>query len=331
MRLALLATGSALVGLAVALGGCAETQLAAEGAKRAAASRPASGQRGLYKIGEPYQQNGIWYYPSEDYTYDETGIASWYGPDFHGKITANGEDYDMNDLTAAHRTLPMPSFVRVTNLDNGRSLVVRVNDRGPYARGRILDMSRRAAQLLGFIDVGTARVRVQIMAEESRQIAAAMQARGETITVAGANGQPVTIDTRPGEPPPVPAPRSVVASAPLAAPGQVTVAALAPPPPPPPPPMMALPMPNPTGDVRLVPPRRTQIYVQAGAFANRDNAQRLSERLSGLGRAQITTVAIGRQQLFRVRVGPVVSVEEGDRLLDQVVNAGHPEARIVVD
>src|SRR6185436_8353681 len=100
-------------------------------------------------------------YPREDQFYDETGIASWYGSDFHGKATANGEQYDMETLTAAHRTLPLPVIVRVTNLENGRSLLVRVNDRGPYARGRIIDLSKRSAQLLGVYERGTARVRVQ--------------------------------------------------------------------------------------------------------------------------------------------------------------------------
>ncbi|WP_368744684.1 septal ring lytic transglycosylase RlpA family protein, partial [Desertibaculum subflavum] len=116
---------------------------------------------GVYKVGNPYQINGVWYYPQENPNYDETGIASWYGPGFHGKSTANGETYDQNELTAAHQTLPMPSFVRVTNLENGRSIVVRVNDRGPFANGRIIDMTRRGSQLLGFHERGTARVRVQ--------------------------------------------------------------------------------------------------------------------------------------------------------------------------
>src|SRR5579871_6664795 len=96
---------------------------------------------GVYKIGQPYQIDNIWYYPSEQPDYDETGIASWYGPTFYGHRTANGEMYDGNQLTAAHRTLPMPVNVRVTNLDNGKSIIVRVNDRGPYARGRIIDLS----------------------------------------------------------------------------------------------------------------------------------------------------------------------------------------------
>ena len=166
---------TALAGAALA--GCAETTFAVNAAKEATAS--SSRQQGIYKVGEPYQINGIWYRPAEDYSYDETGIASYYGGEhtgvnFHGRLTANGETYDMNALTAAHRTLPMPCLVRVTNLENGRAIVVRVNDRGPYARGRIIDMSRRAAQLLGFEGVGTARVRVQILAEESRQLKEAM-------------------------------------------------------------------------------------------------------------------------------------------------------------
>ncbi|MGH6980426.1 MAG: septal ring lytic transglycosylase RlpA family protein, partial [Stellaceae bacterium] len=116
---------------------------------------------GTYKVGKPYQIDGIWYYPREDWSYDETGIASWYGEQFHGRYTADGEIFNLNDMTAAHRTLPMPVVVRVTNLENGRSIKLRVNDRGPYARGRIIDVSRRAAQMLGFEGQGTAKVRVQ--------------------------------------------------------------------------------------------------------------------------------------------------------------------------
>ena len=114
----------------------------------------------MYKVGNPYQIDGTWYYPREQPDYDETGVASWYGPNFYGQRTANGEVYNAGDLTAAHRTLPMPVNVRVTNLDNGKSMVLRVNDRGPYAKGRIIDVSEQAAKLLGFYGIGTARVRV---------------------------------------------------------------------------------------------------------------------------------------------------------------------------
>lgn len=133
-----------------------------------------SGKSGAYKIGKPYKIMGKWYYPKEDYAYSEVGMASWYGEDFHAKYTANGEVYDMNTLTAAHRTLPLPSVVRVTNLENGRSLVVRVNDRGPFAKNRIIDVSKRGAQLLGYKEKGITKVKVELLEEESKQLKAAL-------------------------------------------------------------------------------------------------------------------------------------------------------------
>lgn len=128
--------------------------------------------RGHYKVGEPYRIRGVLYTPEVDYRYDATGEASWYGPNFHGKLTANGELFDENDLTAAHTTLPLPSVIRVTNLDNGRALTLRVNDRGPFIAGRILDVSKKAAKMLGFFRAGLARVRVQVLEKESRALAA---------------------------------------------------------------------------------------------------------------------------------------------------------------
>lgn len=116
---------------------------------------------GVFKVGKPYLVAGKWYTPSHNENYDEVGLASWYGDFFHGRQTANGEVYDMNALSAAHPTLPMPTYARVTNLKNNRSIVVRVNDRGPYKDGRIIDLSRRAAELLGFHNHGLAAVRVQ--------------------------------------------------------------------------------------------------------------------------------------------------------------------------
>lgn len=113
------------------------------------------------KVGNPYKIAGVWYHPKEDPTYDQTGYASWYGKDFHGKATANGEVYNMNALTAAHKTLPMPSYVKVTNLANNRSIVLRVNDRGPFVGTRLIDVSRRGAQLLGFQKQGVTQVRIQ--------------------------------------------------------------------------------------------------------------------------------------------------------------------------
>jgi rare lipoprotein A len=116
---------------------------------------------GGYKVGQPYTINGQTYYPSDNPSYKAEGIASWYGPDFHGRLTANGEVFDMRGISAAHPTMPIPSYARVTNLDNGRSIIVRVNDRGPYARNRIIDVSIGAANALGFYGDGLARVRVE--------------------------------------------------------------------------------------------------------------------------------------------------------------------------
>ncbi|MEM9733866.1 MAG: septal ring lytic transglycosylase RlpA family protein [Pseudomonadota bacterium] len=116
---------------------------------------------GRRQIGKPYKIKGKWYYPKEEPGYDRKGQASWYGPNFHGRLTANGEVYDQFALTAAHPTFPLPSYARVTNLANGRSIVVRVNDRGPYHAKRIIDLSAKASELLGYQHKGVADVRVQ--------------------------------------------------------------------------------------------------------------------------------------------------------------------------
>jgi rare lipoprotein A len=179
-----LAVGLALAG-ALAVSGCSNAnqratawqptgverpaaQAPGEAAKSAAAAPAAAVQhggvpriRGVYKVGKPYVINGVTYVPAEDPTYDRVGMASWYGADFHGKQTANGELFDMDRISAAHPTLPLPSYVHVTNLRNGRSMIVRLNDRGPYKPGRIIDLSRRTAQLLGFEAQGTTEIRVR--------------------------------------------------------------------------------------------------------------------------------------------------------------------------
>ncbi len=308
--------GTIMLGLALA--GCAETEFVVNSSK-AITSDSAQGQ---YKVGQPYQIAGVWYYPSVNYEYDETGIASWYGSDFHGLATANGERYDMNELTAAHRTLPLPSMVLVTNLENGRALKLRINDRGPFAHGRIIDVSRRAAQLLGFEQQGTAKVRVEILPDESRMLAAAGQS-GEYAVAAG-------------EPVPEAAPRVAVTAEPLpSTPGGAstgaTQPALATSAPSATEQLSAAPAIQPDGVVRQVPVQPTAIYIQAGAFSDLYNANRLQAQLSQFGPVRVTPVVVDGQQFYRVRLGPLASVEEGDRLLGQVVDAGHPQARLVVD
>ena len=120
---------------------------------------------GRRQVGRPYKIKGKWYYPKEEPGYDRVGQASWYGPNFHGRLTANGEVYDQYALSGAHPTFPLPSYARVTNLKTGKSVVVRVNDRGPYHEGRIIDLSAKASELLGYQKQGVARVRVQYIGQ----------------------------------------------------------------------------------------------------------------------------------------------------------------------
>src|SRR5260221_8616222 len=138
---------------------------------------------GIYRVGKPYTVAGRVYVPEEDTEYREEGLASWYGNDFHGRLTANGEVFDMASLTAAHPTLPMPCYARVTNLSNGKSLIVRVNDRGPYHGNRLIDVSNKAAELLEFKGNGVARVRFEYVARaplegsDDRQLVATFRPR----------------------------------------------------------------------------------------------------------------------------------------------------------
>ncbi|CAN7525206.1 septal ring lytic transglycosylase RlpA family protein [Mesorhizobium caraganae] len=136
----------------------AETEYGVKASPRVQYMRRGGGRD---QLGKPYQVRGKWYYPKEDKRYAKVGLASWYGDAFHGRLTANGEVYDMTHLTAAHPTMPLPSYARVTNLETGSSVIVRVNDRGPYHEGRIIDVSERAAQMLDYATVGTAKVKVE--------------------------------------------------------------------------------------------------------------------------------------------------------------------------
>lgn len=327
--------------------------LAACGAATPQVERPA----GLYKVGNPYRVDGQWYYPKPDYNYEERGVASWYGPNFHGRPTANGEIFDMNKVSAAHKTLPLPSVVRVTNLENGRSLVVRVNDRGPFARGRVIDLSKRAAELLGFADKGTAMVHVRILSNESLQAARELGAQGlpelGPPPPVAAPSVPVTVESlqpvegvavaanRAGRPPPFngmtaarggsPDRGGPVASAGGARPsgpraGGASV-------PPGKPAVDAESAKAAQESVTVIPVRGSpNIYVQAGAFARYDNANRMRARLSVLGPpVRITQIYVTNQPLFRVRIGPLASVVDADRTLERVIRAGIEEAQIVVD
>jgi rare lipoprotein A len=310
-----------LVACCLLLGACGTSQKRSTTGSYQIKDGTAQGGGGGFKVGKPYQINGVWYYPNEDYSYDETGIASWYGPDFHGKFTANGEIFNQNDVTAAHRTLPMPSIVRVTNLENGRSILVRVNDRGPFAHGRILDLSKHAAELLALDLQGTARVRVQVMADESRMLALQLKA-GDTQPLEAAPRVAVQAEALP--------PPSGRAAAPARtgktakpAPSASNVA-----------PMETAAVDIQSLDqqpVEQLPPRNTRLFIQAGAFSRFDNANKMSAALAAVGPAGISQIQTKSGSFFRVRIGPLASLPEADSMLEKVIASGYPGARLVVD
>lgn len=190
-RVRVLATVVVAAGL-IGVAGCSGPSIEGIDPALALSSGDAS-DIGTRKIGKPYKVGGRWYTPAHDEDYDKVGMASWYGPGFHGKRTANGERFNQNALTAAHTTLPLPSYVRVTNVKNGKSVVVRVNDRGPFSKRRIIDVSKRTAKELEFIRAGKAKVRVEYLGpaplkggdKETRRFAKA-QAKANGTRVASA-------------------------------------------------------------------------------------------------------------------------------------------------
>jgi rare lipoprotein A len=222
----------------------------------------------------PYQVNGVWYRPHAQPDYSEEGIATWYGAQYHNRRTADGETFDSDRASAAHTTLPLPCIVEVTNLDNGRRIRVRVNDRGPFVRGRILDLSREGARELGFYDKGSARVRVRYVGPAPLD---------------GGGGR---IETAAFVAPPRPAPTATLA----ADPAPVAV----------------------SGTAR----------VQAGAFADRGNAERAAAIFANAGGASILPLDRSGERLWRVVVNGQAG-ESGEALRERVAAAGFPGARLL--
>ncbi len=292
------------------IGGCSQIELASHFGKKMTGSSVKS--QGKYKVGSPYKIKGKKYYPAVDYNYNRTGIASWYGPNFHGKKTANGEIFDQNELTAAHKTLPLPSIVRVTNLENGRSLIVRVNDRGPYAYGRIIDMSKRAAELLGFKNKGVAKVRVQVLEAESRYVAQLAKSGRST------NGIEVPMNHPSYKSPNVSSNVKYVSNNKAVShkqyiPGHIKNGAF---------------YPDPV--ISEFPVKTQNIFVQVGAFSTRESAMNYASSLDKFGRAQIYPIIINDKEYFRVRF-PTTSVSIADSLLKKLVDNGYKNALIIVD
>jgi rare lipoprotein A len=311
-----------VLAVTLSLCACSEVELASHFGKKIAGAHVKS--QGTYKVGRPYTIKGQKYYPEVDYAYDETGIASWYGPGFHGKLTANGEIFDETELTAAHKTLPLPSIVRVTNLENGRSLIVRVNDRGPYAHSRIIDMSKRSAELLGFRNKGVAKVRVQVLDAESRMVEQAARSGRDT------GGMEIAMN-RPGykspqvqqaslKPSAVPSQKAKMQQASMHSgventtiPGHMKQGNF---------------YPDPVISEHAV--RAHEIYVQAGSFTTREAAMKASSALDAYGRAQIHPAMVNGQQYYRVRFLSS-DVSSADSLVRDLVAGGHDNVMIVVD
>ena len=320
-----LAAAGALLLAGSLLAACAETEFAVHAAKTLAGlDDDVTPGQGRFKLGSPYEVRDVWYYPAVDPFYDETGIASWYGDPFHGRATANGEIYDMNALTAAHKTLPLPTLVRVTNLENGRSIVVRVNDRGPFVHGRIIDMSRRGAQLLSFDMAGTAKVRVTVLAPEEQEPEARqamLEKMAGQVVVAEAEPDTRTDVAASGDEPVVGAvPSGAVTVVVLDAPEttETLVGALEPP---------SIFVPDPM----VVPGEVPRMYVQAGAFSNSNNARLLEAQIASVGPIQVTEVMVDERLFFRVRLGPYDDLGQADAALERLIELGHPQARLIVD
>lgn len=255
----------------------------------------------------PYTVMGKTYYPIRDSRrYVATGIASWYGTKFHGQATANGEAYDLYGMTAAHKTLPLPSYVRVTNLDNGKSVILRVNDRGPFYSDRIIDLSFAAAKKLGYAESGTARVKVEGIDPHEWWAA---QGRPVPMVLA----QPKMASQG------APAVAEPVAAAPSQPIEQYT---------PPPAQHAAAVLPVQIDVKKNATPAASGLYLQVAAFANPDAAELLKAKLSQTVPAKvfISSVVRNQQILHRVRLGPVETQAEAQQLQDSVrlANLGDP-------
>jgi rare lipoprotein A len=300
-----------------------------------------------------------YYVLSSSVGYWERGVASWYGPGFHKERTSIGEPYDMYGMTAAHKTLPLPTYVRVTNLQNGRSIVVRVNDRGPFVGNRIIDLSYTAAAKLDMLRNGTAMVDVRaidllatpppvvtasaIPAASAMPATSAMPAAPATLAASTVPAAPAAPGASAGAAPvaaalviePVaatpPAPAAVAAPTGTTAPAAGTAAVAA-------------------ANVQLaaVPPAaasaaspapvtpgftRPTLFIQAGAFSDPSNAERLAKKLSGdnLGKVFVRNDVIAGRRMYRVRIGPVPDVAEFDRVVAALEHAGVADAHLALD
>ncbi len=273
-----------------------------------------------YVVGQPYEMGGVWSYPREDFALVETGLAIVSADTRAGRRTANGEVHDPSALMAAHRTLQLPAVLRVKNLETGREIQVRLNDRGPAKAGRVLELSRRAAELLGVQPGGTAQVRLTVEPEPSRALAG---------NLPGTENAPLQIEAAPvarietERLAPLPGSR-VVERVRSAAPARIQAEAVQGPP------QQSVPLRLPE-QVWQGAPEAGRLVAEGSSFSRRDLAQRQAARLAQLGARVEAFWATRTTQNFRVRVGPFASVQAADAALEAMLRAGVADARLLID
>jgi len=286
------------------------------------------------KVGNEYEVSGIKYKPKSIDEYDVVGIASWYGEAFHGKLTANGEVYDMNELTAASPDLPMPCFVEVTNLDNGKKVVVRVNDRGPFAGGRTIDLSKRAAELLGFQDKGTTNVRVKLLKNISDEAAKELQLASNVKPIDNQNVvQQIKSEVQPQEDIKKAEIATDEASANIPTNDNIQLAKN----------MNQDEILSASSDqdmqsINLAEPNSVKSYVPRGVFVqigafngSNNNIKQQVGNLSDVGVVSLQKVDLYGKNILRLRVGPYGSIEDAIKIKNRLVKLGYKDSRVVVE
>ncbi len=258
-------------------------------------------QKPIYKIGKKYNVGGKYYYPKKDLNYNKTGIASWYGPKFHGKLTANGEIYNQYSLTAAHKTLPLPSAVKVTNLKNNKSIILRINDRGPFVNDRIIDLSSKAADILGLKREGTGLVRVQILKDKSVLL--------EKLAKKGSFPEIAELEKKE-------LPNIIT-------PNKVTVKI------------------KDTKNQKIISKKinynlknfnkEYKIYIKLASFSSNENAEMMKEKVSYLEKVKIYKIYKINKTLYQVKAGPFSSVEKVDALHALLLKKGMQGAKIIIE
>ena len=267
-------------------------------------------QKAIYKVGLPYKVDNLTYYPKKDLNYNETGIASWYGPKFHGKLTANGEIFNQYEMTAAHKTLPMPSAVQVINLENGLSIIVRINDRGPFVNERIIDLSTEAAKRLKLYEKGTGLVRVKLLRSESIFLEK-LAKKGEFPEI-----DKIEKFTKPPIQKPVATKVQIVNIANKK--NKKTQ--------------------NPEVDllkrklkVLDFNNKKYNIWIQIAAFTNVKSAKVLYNKFKYINKINIHKKFLKGKDFFRVRVGPFLKIENAEDIYNFLIKKGMQGTKIIIE